>query len=257
MSIKVMIEVWEHAPFTGTELLALVALADNANDDRKCWPGLKHIARKTRITIRQSINVLQDIALQGVITITPRKGGKRENMSNMYYIKPMHEWDLLNEYIKDNPSETGFTTLVNHVSLPYVGAKGGNVIEPSLEPKGKPKSVPRTPSTPLPEGHPLIGMWAKVRKIDAVNIGAPIYTTKDLATARRMAKWDSPPTIEEITNAITASKSIAYPFQWLESDIPKYRLLKVPTPSSTPSTNAADNKAKLAHDYEEMFGAKR
>lgn len=111
-----------------------------------------------------------------------------------------------------------------------------------------------TPSTTAPL-HPLIALWATIRKIDAVNIGAPIFTNKDLATAKRMAKWDTPPTEDEIKNAITNSKALAYAFQWLEGDIPKLRLQNAPKPSTTPSNAPTD--AQLEHDYMEMFGDKR
>lgn len=128
-------------------------------------------------------------------------------------------------------------------------------IKESLE-GSKVKSVSRkrsTPPTPS-ELHPLIAKWATIRKIDAINIGAPIYSTKDLASAKRMAKWDVPPTHEEIEKAISASKVDKYPFMWLEQDIPKQRLalaLAKPTPSNAPTD------AQLAHDYQEMFGVKQ
>jgi len=74
--------------------------------------------------------------------------------------------------------------------------------------------------------HPLIQAWADARGIDSVNIGAPIHTAKDLTIARRMAKWEVPPTCEEIKQVITNSKAERYRFDWLEADIPKLRLTK-------------------------------
>lgn len=86
--------------------------------------------------------------------------------------------------------------------------------------------------------HPLIQIWISIRGIDAVNIGAPVYTKYDTASAKRMAKWEVPPTEDEIKAAITSSKQSAkYAFQWLEKDIPAARLLakskQVDTPAYT------------------------
>lgn len=80
--------------------------------------------------------------------------------------------------------------------------------------------------------HPLIQIWAAARKIDQINIGAAIHTSKDLACAKRLAKWEIPPTEEEIQSSIQVSKrSKDYAFQWLEEDIPKLRIARLPKPT--------------------------
>lgn len=95
-----------------------------------------------------------------------------------------------------------------------------------LEQNREKRARKRDSTTP----HEYILEWAKVRGIDSVNIGAPIHTAKDTASAKRMARWDVPPTNEEISAAITASKAPKYAFQWLEEDIPKRRLELKPAP---------------------------
>lgn len=151
MSIKVMSEVWEHAPFVGTDLLILLALADMANDDRECWPGLKHVAHKGRITIQQATSVIKNLEVQGVIEVVHRTVPGRGNISNLYRIRGVAQWDLLVEYDSDNPPQAQHTPLPKHSIPPSHNATGeiGNesVLEPSLETK-----------TPLPK--------AKGRKAD-------------------------------------------------------------------------------------------
>ena len=48
MSIKIMTDVWDSAPFEGPTLLLLIALADSANDDGICWPSIPALCKKTR-----------------------------------------------------------------------------------------------------------------------------------------------------------------------------------------------------------------
>jgi hypothetical protein len=89
MSIKVMASVWEHSQASGTDLLVLLALADNANDSGECWPSIGYIARKCRVdksTIRRRITSLEELG--EVIVI--RGGGKASTpggtRSNKYRI---------------------------------------------------------------------------------------------------------------------------------------------------------------------------
>src|ERR671931_438908 len=50
MSIKVMNWVWDNSPTKGTELLMLLAIADNAADDGgNAYPSIRTLARKTRL----------------------------------------------------------------------------------------------------------------------------------------------------------------------------------------------------------------
>lgn len=65
MSIKVMSEVWDKSQHKANPLLTLLALADNANDDGYCWPGIEKIAKKTRVsssTVIRCIKKLEDTA---------------------------------------------------------------------------------------------------------------------------------------------------------------------------------------------------
>jgi hypothetical protein len=57
MSIKIMTEVWETSRLTSTQLLLCLALADYANDDRKCWPSVPSLAAKARISERQTVEI--------------------------------------------------------------------------------------------------------------------------------------------------------------------------------------------------------
>lgn len=107
-----MSEVWEHAPLVGTDLLVLMALADMANDDRReCWPGLKNLAHKARISIRQVSNILSDLELQGIIVISARMTEAGGTTSNLYRVNETSSWAVLTEYESEN-------TPLNHSSTP-------------------------------------------------------------------------------------------------------------------------------------------
>ena len=60
MSIKVMTWVWDNSPTAGTELLLLLAIADQADDrGTNAWPSLRSLARRTRLDPRTVQRVIR------------------------------------------------------------------------------------------------------------------------------------------------------------------------------------------------------
>lgn len=76
-----MAEVWERDDLESTDKFVLLALADNANDQRVCWPSIETIAKKTSLSeraVQYSIKRLED----GMFLAIKRQFGK----SNMFYL---------------------------------------------------------------------------------------------------------------------------------------------------------------------------
>jgi Helix-turn-helix domain len=53
MSMRIMTQVWERSQHKGSELLLMLAIADNANDQGLAYPSTKTLAKKTRLSNRQ------------------------------------------------------------------------------------------------------------------------------------------------------------------------------------------------------------
>ena len=88
MSIRVMSDVWEKSQHSGTELLMLLAIADNANDERRAWPSVRTLARKTRMKPRNAQYLLKRLEESGELSINVGAG---PNGSNVYSVK---QYDL-------------------------------------------------------------------------------------------------------------------------------------------------------------------
>lgn len=69
MSIKAMVEVWEHSQHRSSRLVVLLALADWANDDGWCWYSIESIARKARLGTRQVVNALRAVQESGELEV--------------------------------------------------------------------------------------------------------------------------------------------------------------------------------------------
>ena len=52
MSLRMMTLVWEKSQHKGSELLLLLAIADNANDQGIAYPSIKTLTKKTRMSRR-------------------------------------------------------------------------------------------------------------------------------------------------------------------------------------------------------------
>src|ERR1700734_2922107 len=89
MSIAVMTDVWKHSKASGTGLLVLLALADNANDQGECWPSIAYVARKCRIDTRTTQRQIRGLETLGEVVVI-RGAGKASTVggtrSNKYLI---------------------------------------------------------------------------------------------------------------------------------------------------------------------------
>ena len=63
-----MSAVWESGEVSGATLLVLLALADYANDNGICWPGVPALAKKARVSERYVRELLGDLEDGGYIT---------------------------------------------------------------------------------------------------------------------------------------------------------------------------------------------
>lgn len=77
MAIAVMTRVWNQAEQKGSQLLLLLAMADNATDESLCWPGTPFLSKKIRMSVRQTQRLLDDLIEQGVLYHIPGGTGRK------------------------------------------------------------------------------------------------------------------------------------------------------------------------------------
>lgn len=83
MTLEVMNTVWEHSKEKGTKRLVLLALADAANHDGYCWPGIEYIARRCKCSGRYIIKIIAELEQSGEIFAAHRPG---RNRGNVYFV---------------------------------------------------------------------------------------------------------------------------------------------------------------------------
>ena len=82
-----MTAVWKNYPGNGgSELLALLALADWSDDAGRCFPSMDKIAEKTRLSRSQAQRVVHSLIEQGFVVVTENANGGKPGASRRYKI---------------------------------------------------------------------------------------------------------------------------------------------------------------------------
>lgn len=83
MSLEAITHVWKHSAQEGGNLLVMLALADYANDLGESYPATATLARKARLSERQTQRVLRSLEEAGEIVVLKNQG---RNGTNLYRI---------------------------------------------------------------------------------------------------------------------------------------------------------------------------
>ncbi len=83
MSISIMTRVWAESQHKGSELLLLLAIADNANDQGVAYPSLHTLAKKIRMSRRNVIFLIKKLVDSGELRV---EMGTSRHRTNTYHI---------------------------------------------------------------------------------------------------------------------------------------------------------------------------
>lgn len=86
MSVRVMSRVWDDFPGGGSQLLALLALADWSDDDGRCYPSIAAIAKKARLSRSQAQRLVHSLINQGFVAVTGNQDGGAPGYTRKYKI---------------------------------------------------------------------------------------------------------------------------------------------------------------------------
>ncbi len=89
MSVLISGAVWKYSKATATDLLVLLALADQADDQGECWPSMGYIGKKCRIdtrTARRHIRQLEELGEVIVVLGGGKASAPGSTRSNRYRI---------------------------------------------------------------------------------------------------------------------------------------------------------------------------
>lgn len=85
MTIRAMNWAWE-VELPPAAKLVLLKLADRANDDGQCWPGMDVVAEACGVSERSVMRYVQQFEQMGLVRIDRRKGGDGRQQTNIYWL---------------------------------------------------------------------------------------------------------------------------------------------------------------------------
>lgn len=91
MAIAVMSKVWDMSRAGGTELLLLLAIADFADEHGYAYPSVPTLAKKIRMSPRNTQYTLQKLVAMGELEISLNAGRRG---TNLYQVKNLHPASL-------------------------------------------------------------------------------------------------------------------------------------------------------------------
>ena len=165
MSIQVINQVWNTPCKTHTQKLVLIALADNANDQRVCWPSIDYLARRCDLSRQGVMNQIELLLKSKLLKVK-----KSDGRVNVYELFPNQStpWTGSKAPVHAVDPSTALTPPVNHVDYhqstpltPPVHAVDPNRKEPSDEP---PRTVKRESDASLSLSVEVFNAWNETAK---------------------------------------------------------------------------------------------
>lgn len=169
MSVSAMAWAWQQ-DVSPTDKLVLLALADHADSQGVCWPGLMGIAQKCHLDKRSVQRHVQQLSTSGFILRQSRYRDDGSQASNCYVLP-----------ILSPPHDAG-------VTLPMTLA---SPLEPSLEPSYKQIHCDDTKNGSSPDSISLSNSAPRRKKTTDPNIKLLV----DFYFGRFKAKFKAPPPI--------------------------------------------------------------
>ena len=121
MSIKAMVWAWAQ-DIEARDKLVLMPLADHADDDGICWPGIKGVAVKNRISERAAQRHLANLQELGLLEVTPQYRPDGSRTTNLYRLVMT---PTSPPGVKSNPPSDTASHLTPEVSLVTLASPPG------------------------------------------------------------------------------------------------------------------------------------
>ena len=186
MSIKVMTAVWDRFPASGSDLLAMLALADWCDDNGgSLYPSMRAVAEKIRLSEKQARRIVQGFVNAGYLSVVGNATGGAPGTTKQFRldVKKLVDLPLIGDH-KTAETPPASVTPPTSVTPPMLGGDGPHpcpetaptgggltVIEPSLEPSlGEARA--QAPATTI-GGAGFVGLSGSAKTI-AVSAGASI-----------------------------------------------------------------------------------
>ena len=154
MSIRVMTDVWDNCKLSGSALLIVLAMADYCNDDRKCWPSVKTLAHKARLSERHTQRIIGRLEDAGYLIVHRNASEWTTNIYELPSAARMAQLEKLestgNFVWHDDGEDDDGATLQSGGDSDVMGGGDSDVIGGVTLPSPNPSSIRHSEPSDLP-----------------------------------------------------------------------------------------------------------
>jgi biotin operon repressor len=146
VSIRIMSAVFESKTLGPTERLVMLALADHADDEGKCYPSILRLCERTGLSERAVQTNVKKLTEAGYLAV--HIGGGKGN-ANLYFVSPNPAANAPRTKCTPAPDAPQTPHDVRPNPAPDAPEPSGNIKEPSIEAAPRRR---RKPEVAIPEG---------------------------------------------------------------------------------------------------------
>ena len=203
-----MAEVWDHSKASDSKLIILLAIADFANEEGIAWPGVKTLAKKARLGLRETQYVLRQLEASGELRTLIKAGPKKCNLYQVM-VQPIAPCSALHHAAECTPMVQPIAPSMVQPIAPKPS------VEPSIEPSkrrarasahahaGNSSFKPEDVSLPFASDqfHAAWLEWCKHRK----EIRKPLTEASVRGQLRDCQKWGEERAIVALEKSVSSS----------------------------------------------------
>ena len=161
MSVKIMSAVFENEELGPTERLIMLALADHADDEGRCYPSIARLCRRTGLKERAIQNNVKTLSQKGYLTVD--YGGGRNN-ANLYIVRANPAPDAPRTKCAPASDDTKTPHLTTRNPAPDAPKPLRTIIEPSdVIPQASPVGILSTVVSPR-MARSFVALRSKMKK---------------------------------------------------------------------------------------------
>lgn len=199
MAVRILSMVWDSYPGGGTELLALLALADWSDDEGRCWPSIAAIGKKTRLSRSQAQRMVHRLIDVGIVSVTGNKTGGAPGSTRQYRINLSKLTGRMDATPTGSTGATGSVNATGRMDAQEgshgcaeTGSTGAT--QTVSEPSTTVNRTQRARKTAFPSGFTVsdrVMAWATTKGYSDLDAHLEAFKSKCQAKGYTYADWDA------------------------------------------------------------------
>jgi hypothetical protein len=193
MAVRILSLVWDQFPGGGSDLLALLALADWSDDNGRCYPSMNAIARKTRLSRSQAQRVVHRLIKDGYLQVTANALGGSPKQTCNYRIVLSHLSGRADATATGSANATGRTDAAE--GSHGCGDRGSaHATQTVSEPSTTVRRTPGVRKTVIPADFEIserVKKWASEKGFGQIDEHLDAFKRKCQAKGYTYADWEA------------------------------------------------------------------